>query len=154
MSHGSIGAMSTQAKTASSAGRGPGRPSKGDRHVFLTRVEFDAGDAAMLEAVRRGLTYSEYLANVVAAAHGYSAPMPDPVLDLAQLEVHDIKKVQVTGGSFYKFVIRVPRVVANTVIRSAAQLGVTRSEYLATVIAAAHGFASPWPLDDALEPAS
>lgn len=57
--------------------RGPGRPSKGDRHQFATRVPRQVADAIQENADNNGLSYSEYLAWVLANAHGFETPMPN-----------------------------------------------------------------------------
>jgi len=53
---------------------GPGRKSKGDRDLFVSRVPRDVANAVRREADRLDLSLSEYIANVLAKAHGYAAP--------------------------------------------------------------------------------
>lgn len=48
-----------------------GRPSKGVREQLLTRAPADLAQAVRDEAERLGLTYSDYIANVLAAAHNF-----------------------------------------------------------------------------------
>ena len=48
-----------------------GRPSKGIREQLLTRAPSDLAQAVRDEAERLDLTYSDYIANVLAAAHGF-----------------------------------------------------------------------------------
>lgn len=55
---------------------GSGRPSKGDRHLFGTRVPRLVADAVQENADKHGLSYSEYIAWVLANAHGFETPMP------------------------------------------------------------------------------
>ncbi len=55
---------------------GRGRPSKGDRHTFVTRVPREAADLIQAEADRLGLYYGEYIAYVVSNAHGVSMQLP------------------------------------------------------------------------------
>lgn len=54
-----------------------GRPSKGDRHTFMTRVPRAAADVIQEEARRRGTSYSEYIAYVLANAHGIPMELSD-----------------------------------------------------------------------------
>lgn len=56
---------------------GGGRPSKGDRHQFITRVPRAAADRIQAEADRLDLSYSEYIAYVLANAHGIETPLPE-----------------------------------------------------------------------------
>lgn len=63
---------------------GAGRPSKGDRRQFVTRVPRAAADLVLAEAEARDLSYSEYLAIVIALAHGVPAAMPDPLYPVAR----------------------------------------------------------------------
>lgn len=55
---------------------GPGRPSLGARQAFLTRLPKDVADLATLEAEARDLSRSEYLAILIAQAHGIPTPLP------------------------------------------------------------------------------
>lgn len=55
---------------------GPGRTSKGARKPFMTRLPKEFADAVEQEAEARDLSYSEYIAIVVAQAHGSDVPMP------------------------------------------------------------------------------
>jgi len=48
-----------------------GRPSKGDRALLLTRPPIELAQAVRAEAERQNLSYSDYIANVLAAAHGF-----------------------------------------------------------------------------------
>lgn len=50
---------------------GPGRPSKGDRKLLTTRPPRALADVICGEADRLGLTWSDYIANVLAQAHGF-----------------------------------------------------------------------------------
>lgn len=51
-----------------------GRPSKGPRVPFMTRVPEPLGDAISDAADAAGLTLSDYIAGVLANAHGFPAP--------------------------------------------------------------------------------
>lgn len=66
---------------------GPGRPSKGDRHVFISRVPRAAADRIMAEAEKLGLSYSEYIAYVLANAHDIPTPLPPGRRDRDQKEL-------------------------------------------------------------------
>lgn len=55
---------------ARQVGRG-GRPSKGNRSTLITRPPAELADAVRDEAERLGLTYSDYIANLLAAAHSF-----------------------------------------------------------------------------------
>lgn len=49
---------------------GPGRKSKGDRDHFLTRPPRALGDVIRARADEADLSYSEYIATLLAHAHG------------------------------------------------------------------------------------
>ncbi len=53
-----------------------GRPSKGDRDHIVTRPSRVIGDLVRQRADEAGLTISDYVANVLARAHG----LPEPVI--------------------------------------------------------------------------
>lgn len=53
-----------------------GRPSKGDRHTFVTRVPRAAADLVQAEADKLGLSYSEYIAYVLSTHHGIAVTLP------------------------------------------------------------------------------
>lgn len=55
---------------------GPGRPSAGPRHAILTRLPQQLADVVTAEADARDMSYSEYVAIVVAKAHGFQAALP------------------------------------------------------------------------------
>lgn len=55
---------------------GPGRPSKGDRHLFATRLPRPVADSVQARSDELGLSYSEYIAWILANAHGFTEPMP------------------------------------------------------------------------------
>lgn len=61
--------MSTQ------RGRG-GRPSKGERVVMVTRPALPLGDVIRDRAAERGQTISDYIATVLAHAHGLDQYAP------------------------------------------------------------------------------
>lgn len=81
----SNGSMTAMAKRV-------GRPSKGDRHTFMTRVPRAAADLIQEEAHRRGTSYSEYIAYVLATAHGVDMPEPTASTDYEQKEL-DLQNV-------------------------------------------------------------
>lgn len=58
--------------------RRPGRPSKGARHVIVTRPAKPVADLVMERAAEAGLSISEYVAGVLAHAHGMSEYAPAP----------------------------------------------------------------------------
>ena len=55
-----------------------GRPSKGDRHTFVSRVPRAAADRVQAEAERLGLSYSEYIAHVLCLHHNVPTQLPAP----------------------------------------------------------------------------
>lgn len=55
---------------------GPGRRSLGPRRAVLTRLPEDVARLAVAEADARGLSHSEYLAILIAQAHGQPASLP------------------------------------------------------------------------------
>lgn len=48
-----------------------GRPSKGERRVMVTRVPTQLSDEVIAQAEARGLSWGEYIADILAEAHGY-----------------------------------------------------------------------------------
>ncbi len=62
-----------------------GRPSKGNREPLLTRAPPALAQAVRDEADRLGLSYSEYIANVLADKHGFP-PVAEPKND-AQMKL-------------------------------------------------------------------
>ena len=57
-----------------------GRPSKGDRDQILTRPSVELGEVVRAAADDSGMSISEYVAKVLAEAHGLPelAPQPHP----------------------------------------------------------------------------
>lgn len=55
---------------------GPGRRSRGQRKAVLTRLPPSVAELALAEAEARGLSHSEYLAILIAQAHGIDTPLP------------------------------------------------------------------------------
>lgn len=51
-----------------------GRPSKGERHLFQSRVPVGLADTIMDESERLGMTFSDYIALVLAEKHDYPLP--------------------------------------------------------------------------------
>lgn len=62
---------------------GVGRPSKGDRDSIITRPMRPLGNEIRARADAAGMTISEYVAMVLANAHGMPqyAPVPSPSLE-------------------------------------------------------------------------
>lgn len=58
------------------ANPGAGRPSKGDRHAFMTRIPRETADALMAEAERLNVTYGDLIAYHVARSLGTSTKLP------------------------------------------------------------------------------
>ncbi len=56
-----------------------GRPSKGDRDLIVSRPSRAVGDAVRQRADEAGLTISDYVAAVLADAHGLSQHAPKPL---------------------------------------------------------------------------
>lgn len=63
---------------------GPGRPSAGPRHAILTRLPQEVADLVTAEADARDMSYSEYVAIVVARAHGFQASLPPRLAEVPQ----------------------------------------------------------------------
>lgn len=51
-----------------------GRPSKGERHLFQSRVPLDVRDFVFAEATRLGVTYSDYIARLLVEHAGTEPP--------------------------------------------------------------------------------
>jgi hypothetical protein len=61
-----------------------GRPSKGNRRPLLTRPPAALADAVRAEAERLDLSYSDYVANVLAEKHGFPPVAIPPPMDEGQ----------------------------------------------------------------------
>jgi predicted HicB family RNase H-like nuclease len=61
--------------TQSSTRRKGGRPHKGNRHLFQSRVPQPLAELVMEQAAAAGLTINDYLASVIADAHDYPLPV-------------------------------------------------------------------------------
>jgi hypothetical protein len=55
-----------------------GRTSKGDRHVIVTRPQRPVADVVIREAAAAGMSISDYVAAVLAHAHGMPQYAPSP----------------------------------------------------------------------------
>lgn len=53
------------------------QPHRGDRHLVASRLPRNLADVVLAEAKRQGLSYSEYIARVLADAHGIQLPTAD-----------------------------------------------------------------------------
>lgn len=62
-----------------------GRPSKGDREPLTTRAPTPLAQAVRDDADRLGLTYSDHIANILAAKYGFP-PVSTPK-DEAQMQL-------------------------------------------------------------------
>lgn len=70
--------------SASSHNKG-GRPSKGDRRPFKTRVRRDVAQRIFEESAARGIPMSDYIEIILAQYHGADVAMPEPVDPSEQL---------------------------------------------------------------------
>lgn len=115
-----------------------GRPSKGDRHLFtLPRMSAAATDAVLSEAAARGLSHSEYLAVIVARAHGFDTPWP--------AKTSLLLSTPRTHRDHPRLATRVPRAAADRVMEEAEARDMPYNHYLATIVAGANGFDLPLP---------
>lgn len=57
-----------------------GRPSKGKRRPLMSRVPEELAEKVMEEAESSGLTYSDWIATVLAEKVGYELPHGSPVV--------------------------------------------------------------------------
>ncbi|GAB3682876.1 hypothetical protein GCM10028814_20430 [Angustibacter aerolatus] len=64
-----------------------GRPSKGDRDQILTRPPRALGDAVRAHAEELGMTVSDYVATLLADAHGMPEYAPSRVASRPQEEL-------------------------------------------------------------------
>ncbi len=63
-----------------------GRPSKGDREPLTTRAPTPLAQAVRDDAERLGLTYSDHIANILAAKYGFppiTAPKDETQMQLS-----------------------------------------------------------------------
>lgn len=110
-----------------------GRKSKGDRHLFqLARLPDDQTDEVLRRAAERGLSQSEYLAVVIARAHGFSTPWP--------LRTGPLVVTPRTHVDHPRLSSRVPRAAAEVALDEAEARGMANARYMAAVVAHAHGF--------------
>lgn len=58
-----------------------GRPSKGDRHAFKTRIAMPVAERLVAEADARGMPWGDYIEAVVAQAHGFDVVLPEKRVD-------------------------------------------------------------------------
>ncbi|GAB3266959.1 hypothetical protein GCM10027425_33510 [Alteromonas gracilis] len=59
-----------------SEGKRRGRPSKGDRHTFVTRVPRAAADIVQQRSEELGVSYGEIIAHAVGNYVGVDVPLP------------------------------------------------------------------------------
>lgn len=115
-----------------------GRKSKGDRQLFqLARLPGDQTDEVLRQAAERGLVQSEYLAVVIARAHGFPTPWPPKTGPLVAVPRTHHDQPLLSS--------RVPRAAAEVAMDEAEARGMPKSRYLAAVVARAHGFDVPLP---------
>lgn len=76
--------MSAMPRTRSHS-RG-GRPSKGERHAFMSRVPINAAVQLMEEADELDVTYSELIAHIVGQRYGIEIQL-NPARDRGQKEI-------------------------------------------------------------------
>lgn len=63
-----------------------GRPSKGQRHAFMSRMPMNVATRVMEEADELDVTYSDFIAHLVAARYGIDMPLT-PARDADQKEL-------------------------------------------------------------------
>lgn len=70
---------------------GPGRRSKGPRKAFMSRFPEDLAVLVEDEAIARDISNSEYIALLVAQAHGFDVTMPARIVpSSAQSAINEI----------------------------------------------------------------
>jgi len=74
-----------------------GRPHKGDRSTLITRPPTPLAEAVRDEAERQGLSYSDYVANILAAAHGFPPVAAPPVATPAASAAAQDAQMKVTA---------------------------------------------------------
>lgn len=115
-----------------------GRPSKGDRHLFLlARLPDGQTDEVLRRAAERGLSHSEYLAVVIAQAHGLDTRWPARTGPLLATPRTHLDHPRLSS--------RVPRAAASIAMAEAEARDMPYSRYLAAVVARAHGFQADLP---------
>lgn len=118
---------------------GGGRPSKGDRHLFLLgALPPDQTDAVLRAAAERGLTHSEYLAVVIARAHGFDTAWPPQAARL-------LGAAPRTHRDHPRLSSRVPRAAADAAMDEAEARDMPYRHYVTAVVARAHGFDAVLP---------
>lgn len=108
-----------------------GRPSKGERHTFMTRVPELAGTRVQHEAATLGCYYTDYLAYVICRHVGL--PMDPPTG-----EVDDHAEPPAVGDGRVQFIAKAPMAAASIVKREAEHMGVSLSDYIAKAICDFH----------------
>jgi len=120
---------------ASMAGPGrPGRTHKGDRDLFIFRIARPVGDVICARSAAAGMSYSDYLAAMVARSEGMPqyAPQPHPVFDRGELP--DAK-----DGDHDLFTFRIARPVGRVIRARSAAAGMSYSRYFAAMVARSEG---------------
>lgn len=108
-----------------------GRPSKGERHTFMTRVPELAGMRVRQEAVALGCYYTDYLAYVICRH-------VDVPMELPTGEVVDHAEPPAVGDGRVQFIAKVPMTAASMVRNEAEDMGVSLSDYIAKAICDFH----------------
>lgn len=115
-----------------------GRKHKGDRHLFqLARLPDQQTDEVLRCAAERGLSQSEYLAVVIARAHGFMTAWPPRTGPLVVTPRTHLDHPRLSS--------RVPRAAAEVAMDEAEAHGLPNARYMAAVVAQAHGFAVDLP---------
>lgn len=74
---------------------GPGRRSKGPRKAFMSRLPEDLAVVVEDEAIARDISNSEYIALLVAQAHGFDVTIPPRIVPVsAQSMIEEINDVE------------------------------------------------------------
>ena len=125
--------------------RGGGRPSKGDRHGFrVGPMPADEADRIMREAAVRNMPYTEYIAVVVADALGFDTALPAGSAVLPTASGGPAAAGTICHDNRRLFA-RIPRAVANVVFAEADARDMPYAEYLAAIVARAHGIPATLP---------
>lgn len=128
-----------QVKTRPMPSNRGGRPSKGDRKLYRPRFRRDVAKTVVVESTARDLYQSEFIALLVAEAHGFHAEMPKRKLALW------VAEERAEGPLHCTISTRLPIAVAQIVDAEASARDLGYGPYIALIVSRALGFGDKVP---------